>query len=148
MVASTGLVAKTIAFKISDGATPTPAFTAVANVENIEINGREVDEIEFTHLLTEIFKEYKPGFVDPGTITLTIAWNPADATHDEDTGIEYLLTSGLSRDWKLDFTGLGIAKVLSGNGFVRSNNGSIPVGDKITSEVMFRINGATTWGAT
>lgn len=143
MVASQGVVSKGMSFKVGDGGTPTQIFTAMADVTRINISGRQADEIEFTHLLSEM-KEYKPGFVDPGTIALTLNFNPSVATHDGTTGVEAWLLSGAMKDFQVVFPS-SVGKTLSGTGFVRSNDISAESGGKITGECTFRLSGLTSW---
>lgn len=144
MTASQGVVAKGMSFKVGDGGTPTEVFTAIADVTRINISGRQADEIEFTHLLSTM-KEYKPGFVDPGTIALSLQFNPAVATHDGATGVESWLASGAMKNFKVVFPST-VGKTLSGMGFVRSNDISAETSGKITGECTFRLSGETTWG--
>ncbi|WP_370677640.1 phage tail tube protein [Pleomorphomonas sp. PLEO] len=144
MVATQGVIAKGMSFKVGDGGTPTEVFTAIADVTSIKISGRQADEIEFTHLLSDM-KEFKPGFVDPGSIALSLQFNPAIATHDSATGVESWLASGAMKNFKVVFPST-VGKTLSGVGFVKSNEISGEASGKITGECTFRLSGLTTWG--
>lgn len=77
-------------------------FTTIAGLTNIEGPGgsREVRDAT-AHDSPGKFREKLPGFVDGGQVTLEGYYDPADATHDEATGLSGLWKSGEIRNFKI-----------------------------------------------
>jgi predicted secreted protein len=72
-------------FKRGNGATPTEAFTTIANVTNISGPERTRDTIEVTsHDSPGQWKEFLGGLKDGGELSLDINYDPAETTHDLD----------------------------------------------------------------
>lgn len=119
----------------------------VANVVGIGLDGRDAEEIDFTHLRsTGGFRELRQGFKDPGSINLTLHFDPTHATHSSATnGIEGLLNSGTEIDWAIVYTDAGWSKTHSGVGFIKSNNINVTVDGPIEASATIRVSGATTW---
>jgi hypothetical protein len=119
------------------------------NVKSISVEGRDSEEIDFTHLRSEGgYRELQQGFKDPGTVNMTLQFDPTNVTHNTSTnGIEGLLNSGNEIDWTIDFTDAGWAMIWHGVGFIKSNSVSISVDGAIEATVSLRISGATTWAA-
>lgn len=147
MAASTGKTGRGVVFKIGDSESPAN-FTQVANVASINLTGRQADEIDFTHLSsTGGFRELQQGFKDPGTIQLSLQFDPNSTTHDDSAaGIEGLLNSGTEFDWQIDFSGVsGWTDVMTGRGYVQGSDINITVDDPITADVTIRITGAVVF---
>jgi hypothetical protein len=139
MATSTGKVGLGVTFKIGDGNSP-EVFTAVGNVANISVNGRSVDEIDFTHLgSTGSYRELRAGFKDAGEVQLTVHWNPAsETTH---TTLETMLNAGTVFNFEINLFGAGIGKKLTGAGFVKGGDISISGNDPITEDLVIRVTG-------
>jgi predicted secreted protein len=144
MVASTGKTGRSVVFKIGDQESP-ENYTTVANVSSINLTGRQADEIDFTHLAsTGGFRELQQGFKDPGTIQLSLHFDPTNATHDNSAaGIEGLLNSGTEFNWQIDFSGVtGWSDIMTGRGYVQGSDINVTVDDPITADVTVRVTGA------
>lgn len=120
--------------------------TEVANVNAIGFDGRDAEEIDFTHLRsTGGYRELKQGFKDPGTINLTLQFDPTHATHNGSTnGIEGLLNSGTEINWEIVFDDAGWAVSYSGVGFIKANSINIGVDNAVEAQVTLRVSGAST----
>lgn len=140
MPASTGFVGKGVKFSVDTGG----GMVEVANVANISIGGRSVEEIDFTHLRSEgSYREFRSGFVDPGSVTLTLQYDPEHPTHVGASGLETLL-AGANFDWEIDYSAAGKAKKQTGNAYVSGNDISINVDSPVTSDVTLRNSGPIT----
>lgn len=141
MVASTGKVGLGTKFKVGDGQSP-EVFTPVVNVTAINLSGRSVEEVDFTHLAsTGGFREFRPGFKDPGEIKITCHYNPSDATLNGTTGLEAKLNSGATFNWEIDMTDAGFAYKLYGFGYVSGGDFTFTGEDPINFEVTIRVSG-------
>lgn len=147
MVASTGKVGLGTLFKVGDGASP-EVFGAVANVVSINLSGRSVEEVDFTHLASDAgFREFRAGFKDPGELTMTLHYDPSNATHNGAAGLESKLLSGALFNWQIDMSGAGFDYILSGTGYVSGGDFTFSGEDPITYDVTIRISGSITEGA-
>lgn len=141
MVASTGKVGLGTKFKVGDGQSP-EVFTPVVNVTAINLSGRSVEEVDFTHLAsTGGFREFRPGFKDPGEIKITCHYNPSDATLNGTTGLEAKLNSGTTFNWQIDMTDAGFNYMLFGFGYVSGGDFTFTGEDPINFEVTIRVSG-------
>lgn len=147
MTLSTGRVGLGTVFKVGDGESP-ETFTAVSNVVNITMSGRSVEEVDFTHLASDGgFREFRPGFKDPGELSLTCHYNPSDATLNGTAGLEYELNQGRVFNFKIDMTNAGFAFMIYGQGYVSGGDFNFTGEDPITYEVTIRISGAVSEAA-
>ena len=139
MPASTGKTGRLVYIKVNG--------TEVANVKTIGLDGREAEEIDFTHLRSEGgYREFRQGFKDPGTISLALQFDPTHATHGQTgNGIEALLDSGADITWEIVFDDAGWAISWSGAGFIKGNAVNIAVDGAIEATATIRVSGATTW---
>ena len=154
MTTSTGAVGLGVLFKVGDGASP-EVFTAVANVVNINISGRSVEEVDFTHLASDnAFREFRAGFKDPGEISMTCHYNPGNATLNGVAGLEYKLNTGDLFNFQIDMSGVGgipnatdFDYILAGTGYVSGGDYTFSGEDPITFDVTIRISGSMTFTA-
>lgn len=147
MVASTGKVGLGTVFKVGDGASP-EVFTSVVNVASINLSGRSVEEVDFTHLASDgAFREFRAGFKDPGEVQLTCHYDPSNATLNGTAGLEYLLNQGTQFNWEIDMTNAGFVYKLSGNGYVSGGDFTFTGEDPINYDVTIRVSGSITESA-
>jgi hypothetical protein len=77
----------------------TPAYTAVAQVQEIGDVSVTAEEVDVTTLDAGDYRDFIQGFKDPGECELSVIWDPNLATHDEtQDGLIGLFTSGEVRD--------------------------------------------------
>lgn len=131
-------------FAIGDGATPTEAFTALAEVISINPPSDSIDMPEATHLSSpNRTKEYIAGLNDPGECALTINFLPGEA---DDDAIQAL--RGLSSPTNFQITYPAIA----GNpqvkwtfaGYLTGYEPDVPIGDRMTANVRIKVTGSYT----
>lgn len=141
MTLSTGRVGLGTVFKVGDGESP-EVFVAVVNVVNITMSGRSVEEVDFTHLASSGgFREFRPGFKDPGELSLTCHYDPTNATLNGTAGLESELNAGRVFNWQIDMSGAGFAYMLYGQGYVSGGDFNFTGEDPITYEVTIRVSG-------
>lgn len=141
MSLSTGKTGRGVKFEISDGSSPA-AFLAIANATSITINGRNAEEIDFTHLMSDGgFREFRQGFKDAGTISVEYHFNPEEQSHAD---MLALWLSGELIDWRLNFEGAGWDVHLVGKGFVQNPADiTVNVGDPISGNATIRCSGSS-----
>jgi hypothetical protein len=76
---------------IGDGASP-EVFTEVALLREFTPPGLTVDTEETTnHSQTNYYRQFRPTLINPGELSGQLLFDPADATHDDSTGLLSLL---------------------------------------------------------
>jgi predicted secreted protein len=126
-------------FKRGDSASPSEAFTAVAEVTNIAGPTMSRDAVEVTSLdSTGGYREYKPGFRDPGELTLTMnftlaTWNDFLVDFETDDTVNYQIVFSDSNNTTFDVAA-----------FVTALPVAIPTDDRVTADVTLKITGPLT----
>jgi predicted secreted protein len=126
-------------FSRSDMATPTPAFTAVAEINGITGPGMTRETIDVTSLdSTGGYREFIAGFRDAGTIVLNMNFTAAGflafkADFEADTPVDYKIVMPDTDDTTFSFSGL-----------VTELPVEIPKDDKVTMNVTIKISGQVT----
>lgn len=88
--------------QVSDMAASNPQFTTVAQLTSVGDVGGDTDEEDVTtHDSAGGSREMIPTFSDPGEVPFEGIYDPANATHDTDTGLAALYASKEIVDWKL-----------------------------------------------
>lgn len=117
---------------------PPETFTALGELIDITPPAEVVDDIEASHHGSpNAGKEYIPGMIEPGEISLTIAHVPGSTA---DTQINTDLRARQARNWQITYTdkeGNVIEDVFSG--YVKSNTPTTPLSDRKTSEVVIKV---------
>lgn len=119
MPKSTGATGRGFSCLIGNGGSP-EVFIPVANVTTINLTGRDVEEIDFTHLLSEGgFREYRPGFKDAGSLGLECQFSPVETSH---TLLQQEWLDGSLFTTRVDMSPLGMNwnTYLEGEGFVKN----------------------------
>ncbi len=123
MPASTGYTGKGVFFQLDLVASPVTWIT-IANVRSINLTGRQADEIDFTHLLSDSqYREMRQGFKDGGSINLDYHFNITETSHIGSNGLLGLFNSGVVFNWRMNFSAIA-AFGITGKGFM-SNPGDI-----------------------
>lgn len=63
----------------SDDATPTPVWKAIGEVKSVTPAGAKIDEYDASNFESGIFKEWKPGMIDQGEVSVVCNSVPSDA---------------------------------------------------------------------
>lgn len=143
MAESTGKTGRGVFIQIESSLSPT-TWVTVGNVSGITPSGKNAEEIDFTHLLSEGgFREFRQGFKDPGTIGINYHFDPTDASHVD--MLEHF-NDGSNFNWRINFSGAGWAKYLQGAGFIQNPGDlDINVDGPIAGTATIRVTGETTF---
>jgi hypothetical protein len=114
------------------------AIAGIRGMSHSEASGNAVDITVLDDLSTsDRYMRKAGGLVDPGTLTLNLAYDPADATQKTLKG---LLDTGTPATFTVIFPTTTISEIFSGivNGIARE----IPFGELVTSTVRIDKSGA------
>lgn len=131
-------------FRVGDGATPTEAFTKVAEVQNISGPELTAEQIEVTSLdSVGGYKEYIPGLLDSGSVTLEMNFLAGDA---QQTALRTkVMTVGqAATNFRIVLPDPATTTITFA-GIVESYSPSVETGSQITASVTIKITGATVW---
>lgn len=122
-------------FAIGDGATPTEAFTAVAEVMSITPPGKTREAIDVTHLTSDDgYREFiASGVVDAGEVSLSMNYIES-ASHT----VEALIDSG-KQNFRVAFPG-GVTMTFAAVP-TAFEYGELVDGDKMTATATFKVSG-------
>ena len=119
-------------------------MSEIAEVTNIAGGGGTAERIDFTHLRSPgRRREFKPSFIDDGTLTFTVQYIPTDATHLQilalfESGEEVALREVFPDATGWDYQGYFASVVKDGQS----------VGGKIVLNCTFQITGAVDFSGT
>ena len=125
-------------FAIGDGATPTEAFVAVAEVTSITPPSDSVDVIDVTHMASPSnTREFIQGLTDPGEVSIDINFTPGSGS---DTAIQAKRGAGTG-NYQITFPG---GTVWTFAAFLTGYEPAVPVDDKMTATVTFKVTSTYT----
>lgn len=123
-------------FEMADQATPT-TFVAMGEVYAIDPGSDETEEVEATHMQSpNRTREYIPGLVTPGEMSIEMNYVPGSATD-----LALLGASGKRNVGRITLPN-GVRKTFPIT--LRSYTTGIPLDDRMTATATFRKAGATT----
>jgi hypothetical protein len=99
MALSDAIITNGCTLQVGDGATPTEAFTAIAEIVTIEPPAGEAAEVEVTHLESTA-KEFKAGLADFGSGTATMNLIPGSLKQEQ---LEDDAVAGTVRNYRIMF---------------------------------------------
>jgi hypothetical protein len=99
MALSDAIVTNGSTLQVGDGATPTEAFAAIAEIVTMEPPAGEASEVEVTHL-TSPAKEFRAGLADYGSGTATLNLIPGDSSQEQ---LEDDAADGTVRNYRIMF---------------------------------------------
>jgi len=127
---------------IGDAATPTEAFTVVAGVQDISGPGFTTDIIEVTaHDSPNAFEEFVAGIKRSGEVTFDLALDPADATHDETTGLFAFWQDRLAHNMQLIWPFLSPSRQMDFAGIVIGFEYTAPVSGFLGASITIKPTG-------
>lgn len=142
---SDGLVAQGTYILMGDVGVSPVSFDEIPEVVSIDGPTDSDEKIDFTHLRSEgRRREFKPGFIDPGTLTIEIQYIPTNAIHQrilayKDAGTAFPLHLVFSDGTGWDFEDVTVgATPLTG----------LNVGGKLGMNITFNLSGATDFSGT
>lgn len=127
-------------FGIGNGATPTEAFTTVAEVTSISMPSLSRDTVDVTDMAsTERYRQFIAGLRDGGEVELELALTAAGYTallakYNQNAANNYKITLPDSPASSLVFSGL-----------LTDLPGELPLDDKSSLSVTFKVSGKPTW---
>lgn len=135
--------AKGTQLQMGDGGSPTENFTAIAQVEDINGIALALDTAETTHHASAA-KEFVATVIDGGEVSLSIVWDPGEATHKNASGgLSYQLLQKILRNFKLVFPDVANS-VISFAGFVVGFEPEAPVKGALKAKLKIRVSGLPT----
>jgi hypothetical protein len=130
-------------FKVGDGATPTEAFTAVAEVRSISGPSITVDTTDTTSMTSGVWRRKVPTLIDAGEVTFDIAFMPMETGHAD---LYQDLKDRVLRNFKVVFPTTP-AWEWSISGYVTGFEQEFPMDDVITTSVTITLVGEPTLAA-
>ena len=136
MAASSAAIGFNTDFSIYNGTT----YVEVAEVTSITWPGYARDAIDATHMNSDDkFREYIPGLMDAGEVTIELNYIPAAA----DVLIAALTANAIGQ-FKIQHNA-GVNVVFKA--IVTAYQPQAPVDDKMTASATFKVTGKPTWAA-
>ncbi len=137
-----------IDLQIGDGATPTEAFTSIAEVKDFDGPTLTKDMQETTpHSPSgHKWRRFISGLRNGGEVTFAINYETDEPTHNATAGLLSELDSDDMRNWKVIFPGAGAAatRTWSFSGTVTAFGPSNPVEGVQTASVSIKVDGQPT----
>jgi predicted secreted protein len=127
--------------KMGDGATPTEAFTEIAEIKSLE-DSDSAEQVEVTnHQSAGSRREYINGLIDGDEITFTVNYDPDGATHNNITGLRSKV-GGAAVNFQLEEPGNTLGMQFAA--LVMSCGRSYPVDAAMEMQVTLKKTGAVT----
>jgi len=128
-----------------DGASPTEAFTKIAEIKSISGPGLSADALDASNMASPGgFREFIAGLRDGGEITLEINFIPAEATHkDASGGMLNDYKTGAKGNWQISFPDSPTTKWVMPC-IITGFEISAPVDDLLSASVTFKVAGQPT----
>jgi hypothetical protein len=125
----------------------TASFTDVAGVRNIQGPGFTLDVEDATaHDSADAWEEVVATIKRSGTITLDLAWDPDEATHESISGgVLYELTQRRRRAYQIEWPD-STPTVWKFRAFCTGFTPAAPHEGLLTSQVTYKLTGAPTLG--
>jgi hypothetical protein len=122
-------------------------FTAVAGLTDFGAPEISVEERDRTdHDSPNGAKEFGPGWLDGGSISLEGFYDPAEPTQGGTTGLVYLATNRITRNWKIVLTD-DAASTVTFRGFLTGFSVGLPHDGDMTFSASAKITGLPTYPA-
>lgn len=120
------------------------ATVLLAGVTNVTPPAMVRDEFEKTAMGgTDFLRSFGPSLVDPGELQMELNWLPNAPT---EVLLRDLFAERQGRLIMLRFNMVTPNPTCSFRGFLRERSPAVPMDDKMTCSVMFRLETAMTWG--
>ena len=127
--------------RLGDGATPTEAFTTIAQVLDISLPAPTTQFEETTNHSSAGYVERMASIVDSGEVSFDVNWIPTDSTHDPATGLWADMVAKTLRHFSVTLTE---GSSMTFSAYVASVAPSAPVVGPYTASVTLQITGAVT----
>jgi predicted secreted protein len=131
-------------------ATDGTTFATIAELRSVpfpQLVGSRLDVT--THDTSGFVRQYVAGLDDLPAIRFQINWLPANATHDETTGLLSVQRDKSIRNWKLQLpAAVTPTKVFSFQAQITTFNPTVPIDNVMQVEIELQPNAAPTIGST
>ena len=132
-----------IQLKMGDAASP-EVFTALAEVIGVGGPGLSMGTVETTHAAsTNAWKTYIAGLLEAGEVSVDLAFEPADATQDETTGLLSKMKARAAANFQIIFPD-GNTTTWEFPALVTNFEPTEPLEDRATASVTLKITGEPT----
>lgn len=122
--------------KVRIGVGPTPTWTELAFIGDIEMPDEQTDEVEVTHMQSPgRRKQYIAGLIDGGEVGIPMNYI---AGSDSDVLLLSLKASGDQVQVEITLTATGTPEIYAG--FLKSYTRTAPIADKMTATATFRLS--------
>lgn len=130
-----------------DGATPTEAFTEIAEQLTLEPADTQTDEVEFSNQDSDDFrKEFKPSWIDGGELTVTFNYIPGNTTQ---SNVRDDRDAQTIRNWRInlrDPVSNTVDQTITFAGWVKSFKlNTIDPASRMEGSATIRVTGPETW---
>lgn len=130
-------------YAVYDTSVSPEAYTDLGEVTNIDLGTDEIELIDVTHMDSpNNTREYIAGLKDGGEVTLTLNYDPSNAT---DVLLRDLQTAGTTVNHRVTFNDGSPATTLTYPAIVRSIGRQVPVDSRMEMTVTIKKAGAETW---
>ena len=128
-----------------NGEIPSEEFTKIGRVKDIKGPDMKRDTIDVTnHDSPGGMKQFLASLADGGEVTFSVEFDPTDPSHDQDTGLMYLMGRKVTTNFEIIFP------IESTNGFwgltfpglLTGMSPAMPVLGSLTSDVTIKVAGA------
>jgi predicted secreted protein len=127
--------------QVGAGTADTGSFTTLAEVKDITGPAQTIDVLDVTNQDSPGgFEEIMPTIHRAGEVDFDVHFNPMNATHDDSTGLAYLMRNKLKRAWRLQLQDTG-HHYWAFTGYVIGLQSKTPVAGVMTATTKIRISG-------
>ena len=142
MTATNATTSFGIQFQRGDGATPTEAFTTIAEVKDTEGPNMSRNTHDASHHGSPGgYMEFIGGMRDGGEITFTLNWVPSDTGH---AALRTDFDANARRNYRLIYPDSG-SETITFPGLVTELSPTAPVDGLLEADVTIKVCGQPTW---
>jgi hypothetical protein len=142
MPASTAISGYGTLLKRGDGATPTEAFTDIAEVKDITPVARTTDTIDVTHMTSpDATREFIPSLSDAGELAFSVSFIPGSTNH---MALYDDQTDRVRRNFQVHLQSDPV-QILNITGYVTGFTLNAPLEDVLSADFTVKVATAPTW---
>ncbi len=120
-------------FKVGNGASP-EVFTEIAEVTSLSLPSPTRDSIDVSHFLSpDSYREFIPGLIDAGEVTLEINYVPGSST----TALLLAEIEAQPGNKQIVFP---LGEILTFTAFCTGFEGEAPIDDKMSASVTYKVS--------
>lgn len=132
-----------VSLKVGATTAATEATVVLGGLTNIPPPPFSRDSVDVTNQSSpDMTKEYIPGLIDPGEISMELNWEPGNAT---DVVLLAMLGENAPRVFEQAYSQVTPARICTFNAFLTNYEPGVPIDDRMTASVTFRVTGKPVW---